>query len=48
MSYDINWSKKADKFLEKLPKDISKRIVHKVNLIEVRLVGHRGTIYNRM
>ena len=85
MSYNINWSKKADKFLEKLPKDISKRIVHKVNsikdnpfhfvehyegesyfklrigdyrvlldidtsskLIEVRVVGHRGNIYERL
>lgn len=84
-SYAIHWSNNADKFLEKLPKEISKRIVHKVNgikdnpfhfvehyeggsyfklrvgdyrvlldidtskkLIEVRVVGHRGNIYNRL
>ena len=85
MSYSINWSKKSEKFLEKLPKDISYRIVHKVNsikddpfhfvehyegesyfklrigdyrvlldidtslkLIEVRVVGHRGSIYKKV
>ena len=34
MSYKIHWSKKADKVLERLPKEISHRIVHKVNLIK--------------
>ena len=85
MPYSINWSKKSEKFLEKLPKDISYRIVHKVNsikddpfhfvehyegesyfklrigdyrvlldidtslkLIEVRVVGHRGSIYKKV
>ena len=85
MSYNIHWSCKADKFLEKLPEEISKRIVNKIDsikdnpfhfvenyegesyfklrigdyrilldidtsakLIEIRIVGHRGSIYNRM
>lgn len=85
MSYEIHWSKKADKVLEKLPKATSHRIVNKVNLIkdnpfhfvehyegasyfklrigdyrvlldidvslkliEVRVVGHRGSIYKRV
>ena len=85
MTYTIHWSKKSEKFLEKLPKDISYRIVHKVNsikdepfhfvehyegesyfklrigdyrilldidtskkLIEIRVVGHRGSIYKQV
>ena len=85
MSYNIHWSGKADKFLGKLPKEISKRIVNKVNsiknnpfhfvehyegesyfklrigdyrvlldidpsakLIEIRIVGHRGNIYDKI
>jgi mRNA interferase RelE/StbE len=34
MTYTIHWSKKSEKFLEKLPRDISYRIVHKVNSIK--------------
>lgn len=34
MTYTIHWGKKSEKFLEKLPKDISYRIVHKVDLIK--------------
>jgi mRNA interferase RelE/StbE len=34
MNYSIYWSKQSEKFLEKLPKDISYRIVHKVDSIK--------------
>ena len=33
MTYDIHWSEKSEKFLEKLPREISKRIVQKINSI---------------
>lgn len=33
MTYEIHWSEKSEKFLEKLPSEISKKIVHKVNSI---------------
>lgn len=34
MAYNLHWSKKSEKFLEKLPREISHRIVHKVNSIK--------------
>ncbi|MBI2140532.1 type II toxin-antitoxin system RelE/ParE family toxin [Candidatus Woesearchaeota archaeon] len=33
MDYAIRWSKKAEKFLEKLPPDTASRIAHKVDSI---------------
>jgi len=50
MSYNINWSKKADKFLDKIKLRVGDyRVLVDINtaskLIEVRVVGHRGNIY---
>jgi mRNA interferase RelE/StbE len=43
MSYEIRWSQKSEKYLERLPKDVSHRIVHKVDSIKddpFRFVEH--------
>ena len=34
MTFAIRWSKKADRFLAKLPREIARRIVNKVNSIK--------------
>ena len=34
MSYEIRWSQKSEKYLEKLPKEASQRIMHKVDSIK--------------
>ena len=52
MSYKIHWSNKADKFLEKLPREISHRIAHKVDSIKdepFRFVEHyEGASYFKL
>lgn len=34
MAYEIRWSKRAERFLAKLPGNITRRIAHKVNEIK--------------
>ena len=34
MSYEIRWSQKSEKYLGKLPKKASQRVVHKVDSIK--------------
>ena len=34
MTYTFNWSKQSEKFLDKLPPELAKRIVIKVNLMK--------------
>lgn len=34
MTYEIRWSKRAERFLTKLPGNIARRIAHKVNEIK--------------
>jgi len=52
MTFVVHWSKQAERFLGKLPAEVARRIVHKVNVITDRpfhfLEHYEGTNFYKL